>query len=669
MRLLCAALAMTVLSPGLALAQHDHDHDHDHGGEDPHAGPMDEADEEPWTFERCVAGLAEAAVETRRRALLELTNHVDACGPLVPKVLALVGDADEDVRFRAVYLLGCLGSGAAEAVPTLVKLVLADDRALGSIASEALGQIGGTSAVAPLVGALGEGAAERRALVAFTLGRLGPPAREAATPGLLALTEHEDPRPRAAAVFALARVEAPEATARALRALEDAEPNVRMVGCDALVQLEASDEVALALAKALERERDENARAGLARGLVAMGDRAGPAVPALVAALDDPDPMVQECVLAALGNVGPAAAPALTRLVARLEAAGLEPHTEEWTVLVRIGAASAPAVAKWVGHAHRDVRAAAARALAAIGPGAREAALEAVGEALGAEVYPEVQHALVQARASLTGEVTPDEAVDAIDGQLMADDEAMWAPFSSPGVGPRTPKHRVREGGAAKTFTFVTRARSVVTEPLVRDWAALEAALAAAGKVEDEDRRAMAIEQAWHNHAAPAVRDLHLEARRRLVAQPIEALAAHFGEPLFLGDLVITDEYRGLETLVVGERLGPDGAPVLRLIDPYRVEYYASPPSYLRYPTTIPSLDFWDEYRVDFIAVDHAFALEHVDEQGVLTIGERRWTLPADLRALLAKDDGRQLYVHRDDDLLELRDRAEVDRSPPLEKE
>lgn len=66
-------------------------------------------------------------------------------------------------------------------------------------------------------------------------------------------------------------------------------------------------------AHALHRP-DPEERVAAARALGAMGDRASPALGALVAALDDPDPSVRLAVTEALGAIGPAAEPAIDPL-------------------------------------------------------------------------------------------------------------------------------------------------------------------------------------------------------------------------------------------------------------------------------------------------------------------------------------------------------------------
>lgn len=91
-----------------------------------------------------------------------------------------------------------------------------------------------------------------------------------------------------------------------------------------------------------------------------------------------------------------------------------------------------------------------------------------------------------------------------------------------------------------------------------------------------------------------------------------------------------------------------------------------TPPSYLRVPTVVPSLRFWDDGQVELAPIDHAWALERLDGD-VLVIGDRRFELePEHLEALRDPSRGLQLYVHLQEDFVWLHRPEDVDRSPPV---
>jgi len=95
-----------------------------------------------------------------------------------------------------------------------------------------------------------------------------------------------------------------------------------------------------------------------------------------------------------------------------------------------------------------------------------------------------------------------------------------------------------------------------------------------------------------------------------LAAKPLAWWEQAIGSELMLGDLVITnlhDAYRGLDTWIVIER---DGA--LAVVEPFRGEYYVTPPSSLSYPSLLPSLRYFDDYRVECVPLDHAWLREQL---------------------------------------------------------
>ncbi|MBI3549258.1 MAG: HEAT repeat domain-containing protein [Elusimicrobia bacterium] len=130
-----------------------------------------------------------------------------------------------------------------------------------------------------------------------------------------------------------------------------------------------------ALARAL-RDDDVWVRWGAALSLERLGDRAAPALDALVAAVEDPDPQVGHFAWNSIRRLGPLAAPAAPAL-----AALLKKGTAEWQVqqyFESLGPkceAAVPTLLALTEDSSAKVRAQALEALGSVGPGAKAAAL------------------------------------------------------------------------------------------------------------------------------------------------------------------------------------------------------------------------------------------------------------------------------------------------------
>jgi CubicO group peptidase (beta-lactamase class C family) len=96
-------------------------------------------------------------------------------------------------------------------------------------------------------------------------------------------------------------------------------------------------------------------------------------VPALVAALHDPDPAVREQAATALGRLGPAAREAIGPLVATFSDEDLYLRGAAAVALGQIGSDAVPALTRALGDTSEDVRWSAAIALGRLGPQARDA--------------------------------------------------------------------------------------------------------------------------------------------------------------------------------------------------------------------------------------------------------------------------------------------------------
>jgi len=150
-------------------------------------------------------------------------------------------------------------------------------------------------------------------------------------------------------------------------ALSDSDIEVREVAAAALADFGPDAE--LALPKLLTAAGDESSlvRRRAVRALGCLGS-CEDALPALVAATDDPDPGVSLQAAATLGDLGAAAAPAVPALMALLWTGDVRVRAVIGVALARIGEAAVPALAQSLRHPSVDVRLKATQILAKIGP-------------------------------------------------------------------------------------------------------------------------------------------------------------------------------------------------------------------------------------------------------------------------------------------------------------
>ena len=205
-----------------------------------------------------------------------------AAGPrkdrrMVKHLVAALEDPDEAVRREAARALGHLGGAADPARPAL-HVALDDPRpSVRWAASRALFDLGARpSELSPLTRALASEDPYVRGFAAFSLGEMGPPARDA-VPALAAALRHPDGYTRGGAAAALAKLG--PAAAEAVPTLQDGL---------------ASD--------------DGDRRWKAARTLGRIGPAAQAAVPDLVRALSDPNEHVRVHAARALARIRPSGA-------------------------------------------------------------------------------------------------------------------------------------------------------------------------------------------------------------------------------------------------------------------------------------------------------------------------------------------------------------------------
>lgn len=306
----------------------------------------------------------------RHAAINALGGTLALRKPAVAPLAALLKDGNPAVRQRAAHALGRLGPDAAEALPALLAATRAADG--DPIFANALAQIGpaalpsllaalkesdgansawvlramrgfGAPAVPVLIEALQQPNPAIRASAAATLGAMGRDASAAIKP-LLPLSTAGDPTTQAASLRALTalRAEPSQLKPRLQEAMKSPAPDVRKA---AAAGLAAIGEVAAIGADGLvEMLGDEEpaSRSGALQALSQMGAKAGPAMPALIARLDDLT--MQMAVMDALGKIGPAAAPAVPRLIGLHEKGGNDVKASALRAYAGIGRAAAAAL-------------------------------------------------------------------------------------------------------------------------------------------------------------------------------------------------------------------------------------------------------------------------------------------------------------------------------------
>ena len=173
-------------------------------------------------------------------------------------------------------------------------------------AAKALGNIGGTEAIRPLIRALtGDKEWSVRRTAADALGEIG--STEAITPLLQALTGDKDGSVRGAAANALGNIGSIEAMPPLLQALTgDKDEYVRRTAANALGRISSIEAIPRLIA-VLTGDKDGPVRAAAAEALGEIGN--SEAIPSLIAALTgDKNGPVRRVAANALGKIGSAAA-------------------------------------------------------------------------------------------------------------------------------------------------------------------------------------------------------------------------------------------------------------------------------------------------------------------------------------------------------------------------
>ncbi|MBM4374299.1 MAG: HEAT repeat domain-containing protein [Deltaproteobacteria bacterium] len=211
---------------------------------------------------------------------------------------------ESDARLR---IAGCdvvRASPTPEGVAALARVLSDAKPEVREAAARALGSIGGTGSVSPLLGRMDDASPRVRAVVLRSLGQLGD---SRATIPILSKLQDPEPQVRASAARAVGALRDPRAASSLEVALSDKDADVVLAALEALGKTGASESVPV-IAALLEEESSVGGRAVSSRS-------------------------VREVGLTALGRLG--TDDALHALVRALEREGPVPYDEEATALVR----------------------------------------------------------------------------------------------------------------------------------------------------------------------------------------------------------------------------------------------------------------------------------------------------------------------------------------------
>jgi len=275
-------------------------------------------------------GLLGDPVARVRSAAARAVGGIGTASPeTVQALVAALEDADGDVIRAAVEALTRLGRADA-AIPSLRRHLREGDEAARLLAVHLISRMGepGRAAAPDLVAALARASHEMRYAIVKTLGGWGVVDR--ALPALLQSARAGDPKERVSALSLLGSAGEMlgwAANAGDSRAAKLVEPIVAAVGtglsdpdfdvrCAAAGVLKSLGHGESALPMLRESLRSAETRGAPALWLVAkLGLAAAPAVPELRACLAGDDPSLRAAAIRALGAVGPAASEAVPALI------------------------------------------------------------------------------------------------------------------------------------------------------------------------------------------------------------------------------------------------------------------------------------------------------------------------------------------------------------------
>lgn len=280
-------------------------------------------DSRAWRPEAFRAALGSADSLVRQTGAMAVGRVGDARG--VPLLLPLLIDSDTTVRVAAVFALGLIGDTSA--VGPIIDRLTADpvlDLASAREAMSALARIGGRRSAdffaSVLQGRASLAVADPAVLVpeiaieAWRLGRAAPVSE------LLPLTRHENPDVRWRAVYSLGRLRAKEAAGRITEAMQDELHLTRAYAARAFTRAFADSagleaDAAAAVLVPLVDDRDPGVRISAMASLATF--KARRFAERVIPRLNDPVPNVRVQAAATLGSLG--GPEAVVALVMQLE--------------------------------------------------------------------------------------------------------------------------------------------------------------------------------------------------------------------------------------------------------------------------------------------------------------------------------------------------------------
>lgn len=290
--------------------------------------------------------------------------------PLRDAVAAALEQQGPFGRLSALALLARLGSPAA--LESLVREASDPSGFLQAEAICALGQLGDSRVVGPLVGLLGDDAPAVSGIAATALVRIGQQSKEACAAALVAMRDRAGSSPSAALFRVLGALGAAEDLARLRAGLRRPAVVQRMAAAGAISSLaqrgvtllgpapelvEALLDSAWSVRAAAARAYVELAKA-VAEGHIESGED-GPlpraAAVALVRSLDDPEPAVRAAAVEALGATGRKEHAAAIARLARASEVPPVVVLAALRALVALGGAPADVVARAAAHPDPEV--------------------------------------------------------------------------------------------------------------------------------------------------------------------------------------------------------------------------------------------------------------------------------------------------------------------------
>ncbi len=229
--------------------------------------------------QQSIAGLSDRDWQVRRSAAESLGDSGSTDKAVVAVLTTALKDPDSRVRRSAADALGNIGEKARSAIPALVEVLDDIDPSVVAAAARATGQMG------------------KRA--------------SRATGDLTALLDHDDARVREAASVSLGNLgrRASKSAFDLNGRLSDPDPAVRAAAAVSLGQLGPRSDASITDLIRVLGDEDDNVRDAASGALVRMGKKA---VPQLVRALQNGNPIFLQAVVDTLGRIGPVAVPRLS---------------------------------------------------------------------------------------------------------------------------------------------------------------------------------------------------------------------------------------------------------------------------------------------------------------------------------------------------------------------